>query len=112
MKQSDISKIAENILSVTKECDINELQTSRERLFLEIAVRLVWQKAPYNATTTRLHRELADELSQETDTLALFPRGLNTALNCNRRLQRFNERFSKTDINDFAILSKMSLSEL
>lgn len=109
MKKEFITKVAENILVATKHCDINTEQTKREKILLEIGIGEIWEKTPYNANTNHLHYEIARELSDEIDLLiAASPDILPIAVNCNLRLQEFNQKFSRTDFTDFNKLSKVA----
>lgn len=105
MKKSYISKIAEIIISATRNCDINERQTMLEKKLLEIGIESVWQTTPYNANTEHLQYEIAKELSEEVLVLCKkSPRTLAVAANCNLRLQEFNQKYANI-ATDFDILS-------
>lgn len=105
MKKNYVSKIAEIIISATRNCDIDERQTMLEKKLLEIGIESVWQTTPYNANTEHLQHEIAKELSEEVLILCKeSPQTLAVAANCNLRLQEFNQKYTNI-VTDFNILS-------
>lgn len=107
MKKSYISRVADNIIAATTNCNINEAQTLLEKRLLEIGIESIWEDTPYNANTMHLHHEIAKELSEEVMILCKEnPKTLEVVANCNLRLQEFNQRFAKTDLADFRVLSR------